>query len=50
MTVAGVMSVVGFVVALIPEFSKVEYKGLRSALFITLGLSMGAPLLYLSFY
>ncbi len=50
MTVAGVMSIVGFVLALIPEFSKVEYKWLRCALFITLSFSVGAPLFYLSMF
>lgn len=50
MTVAGVMSIVGFVLALIPAFSKVEYKSLRCALFITLGFSVGAPLFYLSMF
>lgn len=50
MTVAGVMSFVGFVLALIPEFSKVEYKWLRCALFITLSFSVAAPLFYLCFY
>jgi predicted membrane channel-forming protein YqfA (hemolysin III family) len=50
MTVAGVMSILGFILALIPEFSKVEYKWLRCVLFITLSFSVGAPLFYLSFF
>ena len=50
MTVAGVMSIIGFILALIPEFSKVEYKWLRCALFITLSFSVAAPLFYLSIF
>ena len=50
MTVAGVTSLIGFVLALVPEFSKVEYKWVRVGLFLSVGASLATPLFYLWLY
>lgn len=50
MTISGVSCLVVFFVTLMPVFSKPEYKWLRGILFVSLGVSVGAPLVYLNYY
>ena len=46
LVVITVSSIISFFLSLHPEFSKPKYRSIRAALYIILGLSAGAPMIY----
>ncbi|CDW79096.1 adiponectin receptor protein [Stylonychia lemnae] len=49
MSLSMIVSVITFVVTMLPVFSKPQYKWVRSSLFTLLGLSVAFPLIYVKF-
>ena len=49
-SIIGVCCIGGFVISLMPFFSKPSYKPLRGIMFLTVGISLILPLSYLHYY